>query len=83
MPPLVNHGEVEATAHWRSHARRAFLLQGGDCAERFADCRKAAIEAKLKILLQMSLVLTWGARIGGRVGDGGQYAKPRSSEQKP
>ena len=60
----------------------AFLLQGGDCAERFVDCRKAAIEAKLKILLQMSLVLTWGARIPViRVGRmAGQYAKPRSSD---
>ena len=65
MPPLVNHGEVDALrAHLAKAARgEAFLLQGGDCAERFADCRKAAIEAKLKILLQMSLVLTWGARI--------------------
>ena len=46
------------------------------------DCRKAAIEAKLKILLQMSLVLTWGARIPViRVGRmAGQYAKPRSSD---
>ena len=83
MPPLVNHGEVDALrAHLAKAARgEAFLLQGGDCAERFADCRKAAIEAKLKILLQMSLVLTWGARIPViRVGRmAGQYAKPRSS----
>ena len=78
MPPLVNHGEVDALrAHLAKAARgEAFLLQGGDCAERFADCRKAAIEAKLKILLQMSLVLTWGARIPViRVGRmAGQYA---------
>ncbi len=84
MPPLVNHGEVDALrAHLAKAARgEAFLLQGGDCAERFADCRKAAIEAKLKILLQMSLVLTWGARIPViRVGRmAGQYAKPRSSD---
>ena len=56
------------------------MLQGGDCAERFADCAEQPIENKLKILLQMSLVLTWGARIPvirvGRIA--GQYAKPRS-----
>ena len=84
LPPLVNHGEVDALrAHLAEAARgKAFLLQGGDCAERFADCTKTAIEAKLKILLQMSLVLTWGARIPViRVGRmAGQFAKPRSSD---
>jgi 3-deoxy-7-phosphoheptulonate synthase len=84
LPPLVNHGEVDALrAHLAEASRgKAFLLQGGDCAERFADCTKAAIEAKLKILLQMSLVLTWGARIPViRVGRmAGQFAKPRSSD---
>ncbi|MEE2714442.1 MAG: 3-deoxy-7-phosphoheptulonate synthase class II [Verrucomicrobiota bacterium] len=84
LPPLVNQGEVEALrAHLAKAARgEAFLLHGGDCAERFADCNKNAIEAKLKILLQMSLVLTWGARIPviriGRMA--GQYAKPRSKD---
>ncbi|MFP6903269.1 MAG: 3-deoxy-7-phosphoheptulonate synthase, partial [Verrucomicrobiia bacterium] len=65
LPPLVNHGEVDALRARLADAAcgKAFLLQGGDCAERFADCTKSAIEAKLKILLQMSLVLTWGARI--------------------
>lgn len=84
LPPLVNHGEVDALrAHLAEAARgKAFLLQGGDCAERFADCTKTAIEAKLKILLQMSLVLTWGARIPViRVGRmAGQFAKPRSND---
>ena len=84
LPPLVNHGEVDTLrAHLAEAARgKAFLLQGGDCAERFADCTKTAIEAKLKILLQMSLVLTWGARIPViRVGRmAGQFAKPRSSD---
>jgi len=83
LPPLVNHGEVDALrAHLAKAAQgEAFLLQGGDCAERFADCTKTSIEAKLKILLQMSLVLTWGARIPViRVGRmAGQYAKPRSN----
>ena len=83
LPPLVSHGEINTLrGHLAKAARgKAFLLQGGDCAERFADCSKSTIEAKLKILLQMSLVLTWGARIPViRVGRmAGQYAKPRSS----
>ncbi|MEC8049445.1 MAG: 3-deoxy-7-phosphoheptulonate synthase class II [Myxococcota bacterium] len=84
LPPLVAHGEVDALRTRLARASRgeAFLLQGGDCAERFADCSKEPIEAKLKILLQMSLVLTWGARIPvvrvARIG--GQYAKPRSKD---
>ena len=55
LPPLVNHGEVDTLREHLAQAARgeAFLLQGGDCEERFVDCRKAAIEAKLKILLQM------------------------------
>ena len=84
MPPLVHHGEVNTL---RTHLAKAangeaFLLQGGDCAEQFSDCRKSTVESKLKILLQMSLVLTWGARIPvirmGRMA--GQYAKPRSKD---
>ena len=86
LPPLVHHGEVDTLRGHLAKAERgeAFLLQGGDCAERFADCTKTAIEAKLKILLQMSLVLTWGARIPViRVGRmAGQYAKPRSNENE-
>ena len=84
LPPLVAHGEVDTLRKRLARASRgeAFLLQGGDCAERFADCSKDPIEAKLKILLQMSLVLTWGARIPvvrvARIG--GQYAKPRSKD---
>jgi 3-deoxy-7-phosphoheptulonate synthase len=58
-----------------------FLLQGGDCAERFADCVAASIADKLRVLLQMSLVLTYGLRKPiirvGRLA--GQYAKPRSA----
>ena len=84
LPPLVAHGEVDTLRKRLAKASRgeAFLLQGGDCAERFVDCSKEPIEAKLKILLQMSLVLTWGARIPvvrvARIG--GQYAKPRSKD---
>lgn len=82
LPPLVARGEVDALRARLAAAARgeAFVLQGGDCAERFADCTARPIEARLKILLQMSLVLTWGARIPVvRVGRmAGQYAKPRS-----
>jgi 3-deoxy-7-phosphoheptulonate synthase len=84
LPPLVTSWEVEALKRQLAEAAagRAFLLQGGDCAETLADCRSEAITAKLKILLQMSLVLVWGLRIPVvRVGRfGGQYAKPRSAE---
>lgn len=82
LPPLVAHGEVDQLRKRLADAAqgKAFLLQGGDCAERFEDCARAPIEAKLKILLQMSLVLTWGGRIPTiRVARmAGQYAKPRS-----
>ena len=59
---------------------KRFLLQGGDCAETFADCKNGIIANKLKILLQMSLVLVQGGKIPViRVGRfAGQYAKPRS-----
>ena len=61
---------------------QAFLLQGGDCAETFADCESDQIAKKLKILLQMSLVLLHGLkkpiiRVGRMAG---QYAKPRSAD---
>ena len=84
LPPLVHQGEVDTLREQLVLAGRgdAFILQGGDCAERFEDCTREAIESKLKIILQMSLVLTWGARIPvvriGRMA--GQYAKPRSSD---
>ena len=82
LPPLVHPGEVDSLKNSLAAAGRgeAFLLQGGDCAERFQDCARGPIERKLKILLQMSLVLTWGARLPvvrvGRIA--GQFAKPRS-----
>jgi len=83
LPPLVHPNEINSLRKQLADACRGerFVLQGGDCAERFQDCRKDSIEAKLKILLQMSLVLVWGARIPtiriGRVA--GQYGKPRSA----
>jgi 3-deoxy-7-phosphoheptulonate synthase len=84
LPPLVTSWEVEALKEQLAMAARgeAFLLQGGDCAESLADCNPAAITAKLKILLQMSVVLVWGLRTRVvRVGRfAGQYAKPRSMD---
>ena len=83
-PPLVFASEVESlrTALAEAAAGKRFLLQGGDCAERFQDCTPDAITSKIKILLQMSLVLSHGARQPivrvGRIA--GQYAKPRSSD---
>lgn len=83
LPPLVTSWEIESLKEQLAAAQRneIFLLQGGDCAERFADCRAEPIVAKLKVLLQMSLVLTYGTRRRVvRVGRfAGQYAKPRSS----
>ena len=63
------------------HGHR-FLLQGGDCAERFADCEADNIAKKMRILLQMSLVMSWSSGLPMlRVGRmAGQYAKPRSSD---
>ena len=81
LPPLVHSGEIDALKSQLAEVARGerFLLQGGDCAERFIDCAQGPIENKLRILLQMSLVLTWGARMPVvRVGRlAGQYAKPR------
>ncbi|HEV8330110.1 MAG TPA: 3-deoxy-7-phosphoheptulonate synthase class II, partial [Steroidobacteraceae bacterium] len=84
LPPLVTSWEVEGLKAQLAEAQRGerFLLQGGDCAESFADCTAAAVTNKLKILLQMSLVLVYGlrkpvVRIGRMAG---QYAKPRSAD---
>jgi len=84
LPPLVTSWEIHALRSQLAEAARGerFLLQGGDCAERYDHCDSATIANKLKILLQMSLVLALG---GGkrviRVGRfAGQYAKPRSDE---
>lgn len=84
LPPLVTSWEVETLKGLLAQAARgeAFLLQGGDCSERFADCRSEAIVAQLKILLNMSMVLTYGSKRRvirvGRIA--GQYVKPRSSD---
>ncbi|HVM48179.1 MAG TPA: 3-deoxy-7-phosphoheptulonate synthase class II [Candidatus Acidoferrum sp.] len=84
LPPLVTSWEIENLKQQLAGATRGerFLLQGGDCSESFDDCESAAIASKLKILLQMSLVLVQGGkkrviRIGRFAG---QYAKPRSAD---
>jgi 3-deoxy-7-phosphoheptulonate synthase len=84
LPPLVTSWEIENLKQQLAEATRGkrFLLQGGDCSESFEDCESAAIASKLKILLQMSLVLVQGGkkrviRIGRFAG---QYAKPRSAD---
>ncbi|KAJ5935302.1 hypothetical protein N7466_004849 [Penicillium verhagenii] len=83
LPPLVTTQEINnLKASLKNVALgKAFVLQGGDCAELFDYCTQDMIEAKVKLLLQMSLVLIWGAnkpviRIA-RIA--GQFAKPRSS----
>src|SRR5690349_13971600 len=84
LPPLVTSWEVLALKQALAEAQEGerFLLQGGDCAESFADCTSPVISNRLKVLLQMSLVLVHGLkRPVLRVGRfAGQYAKPRSAD---
>jgi 3-deoxy-7-phosphoheptulonate synthase len=84
LPPLVTSWEVNALTAQLAEAQagRRFVLQGGDCAESFADCRPELITNRLKVLLQMSLVLVQGLKMPVlRVGRfAGQYAKPRSAD---
>ncbi|MCR6687281.1 3-deoxy-7-phosphoheptulonate synthase class II [Pseudoxanthomonas sp.] len=84
LPPLVTSWEIFALKKQIAEAQegRRFLLQGGDCAENFGDCESGTISNRLKVLLQMSLVLVHGLRLPVvRVGRfAGQYAKPRSAD---
>jgi 3-deoxy-7-phosphoheptulonate synthase len=84
LPPTVVSWEIDDLRRQIADAQqgRRFLLQGGDCAETFADCESGQIARKLKILLQMSLVLLHGLKKPViRVGRfAGQYAKPRSAD---
>src|SRR5512138_676460 len=86
LPPLVSSWEIENLKQQLAEAAagKRFLLQGGDCSESFDECESAAIASKLKILLQMSLVLVQGGkRRVIRLGRfAGQYAKPRSSDSE-
>ncbi len=83
-PPLVFAGEVRNLKARLADvaAGKAFLLQGGDCAEAFDECRPNIIRDTLRVLLQMAVVLTFGGQTPvvkvGRIA--GQYAKPRSAD---
>jgi 3-deoxy-7-phosphoheptulonate synthase len=84
LPPIVVSWEIDQLKTELAAAQRGerFLLQGGDCAEGFADCDSDTIARKLKILLQMSVVLLHGLKKPvirvGRIA--GQFAKPRSAD---
>lgn len=86
LPPLVTPTEVQQlqTLLTKAQHGECFILQGGDCAERFTDCTPSIIDKKLSILLQMSLILHNGLNkpiiCVGRIA--GQYAKPRSTEHE-
>lgn len=83
LPPLVTSWEIETLKRQLAEAQegRRLVLQGGDCAETLDECRPEIITNKLKILLQMSLVMVHGSmRPVVRIGRfAGQYAKPRSN----
>ena len=84
LPPLVTSWEIDHLKDSIAAAQRgeAWFLQGGDCAETFDGCQTESIASKLKLLLQMSLVIVFASRKRiirvGRIA--GQYAKPRSSD---
>jgi 3-deoxy-7-phosphoheptulonate synthase len=84
LPPLVFAGEVDQLRSRLARAAQgnAFLLQGGDCAETFAGATADQIRNRVKTVLQMAVVLTYGASVPvikmGRMA--GQFAKPRSSD---
>ncbi|PRA80114.1 class II 3-deoxy-7-phosphoheptulonate synthase [Microbacterium sp. MYb66] len=86
LPPLVFAGEVDNLRDRlaRAASGQAFLLQGGDCAETFAGATAEQIRNRIKTVLQMAVVLTYGASMPivkmGRMA--GQFAKPRSSDSE-
>ena len=86
LPPLVTSWEIETLKEQLAEAAlgKQFLLQGGDCSESFEDCESPIIAIKLKILLQMSLVLIHGAQkqVIRVVRLAGQFAKPRSKDME-
>ena len=86
LPPLVTSWEIHSLRDQIADAQRGrrFMLQGGDCAENFDECTSPLITNRLKVLLQMSLVLVHGMQMPVlRVGRyAGQYAKPRSSDEE-
>ena len=84
VPPVTVPAEIERLKTQLAAVARgeAFLLQGGDCAETFVDNTEPHIRANIRTLLQMAVVLTYGASVPvvkvARIA--GQYAKPRSSD---
>lgn len=84
LPPLVFAGEVDTLRQRLAQAAegKAFLLQGGDCAETFVDATADRIRNRIKTVLQMAVVLMYGSSLPvikmGRMA--GQFAKPRSSD---
>ncbi len=86
LPPLVFAGEARRLTQALAQAARgeAFVLQAGDCAESFADLSADSIRDKLKVILQMAVVLTYGSGVPvvkvGRMA--GQFAKPRSAAHR-
>ncbi|MGD2129744.1 MAG: 3-deoxy-7-phosphoheptulonate synthase class II [Lysobacterales bacterium] len=84
LPPLVTSWEILSLREQIAEAQagQRFVLQGGDCAESFQECTSPLITNRLKVLLQMSLVLVHGLQMPVvRIGRfAGQYAKPRSSD---
>ncbi len=86
LPPLVFAGEVDILRERLAAAAqgKAFLLQGGDCAETFEAATADKISARVRTILQMAVVLTYGAAMPvikmGRMA--GQFAKPRSSNDE-
>src|ERR1035437_1872107 len=85
-PPLVFAGEARRLKNALALAAdgKAFVLQGGDCAESFGDFTANTIRDTFRVLLQMAVVLTFGAAVPvvmlGRMA--GQFAKPRSSDSE-
>jgi 3-deoxy-7-phosphoheptulonate synthase len=86
LPPLVTSWEILSLREQIAEAQagKRFVLQGGDCAESFAECCSPLIANRLKVLLQMSLALVHGLQMPViRIGRfAGQYAKPRSSDEE-
>ncbi len=86
-PPLVFAGEARRLKAQLAEVAegRAFLLQGGDCAESFSEFSADNIRDTFKVMLQMAVVLTFGAKCPvvkiGRMA--GQFAKPRSAPSSP
>ena len=84
LPPLVFAGEIRSLKKELARAGRgeAFILQGGDCSESFANCTAPTVRETLKVILQMTVVLAYaGGKPVVKIGRmAGQYAKPRSSD---